>query len=321
MNAMNLSRCAAVIFFVVVSLSSSLRAAEPTLEFSGVMTAAGKTKIALTDTATKTTTWVEPGQQINGYTVERYDAKEGAVFLKKTGRETRLALVASKTATEAARAASAAPAAATTPPVPSTPAAGAAVLAAQVDPTTIAIRSNLQRLAAAARQYQLEHNVPTVGFSQLVGPDKPIKELKPVAGENYSSLNFGPNVTAVSVTTDTGAAVSLDVPFSPATEAPKNVAITRAVTLPAPATTTAPVAPGSATSATSAPPPLNPATTTPALEPTGRPTAAPTYTLQNGDTLEKISAATGLSIQQLKQLNPAALEGSPLQPGQTIRTR
>src|SRR3954471_9507850 len=91
---MNIRRAILVLFFSLAALSL---AADSPIEFSGVMTAGGKTMIALTDTSTKTTTWVEPGQDFRGFTVARYDAKEDVVFLKKGGHETRLALVASKT--------------------------------------------------------------------------------------------------------------------------------------------------------------------------------------------------------------------------------
>src|ERR1043166_2988333 len=91
---MKIHRAVLALFF---SLAVLVHAAESPVEFSGVMTAGGKTKIALTDTSTKTTTWVEPGQDFRGFSVTRYDPKEDAVFLKKGGHETRLALVASKT--------------------------------------------------------------------------------------------------------------------------------------------------------------------------------------------------------------------------------
>jgi LysM repeat protein len=43
--------------------------------------------------------------------------------------------------------------------------------------------------------------------------------------------------------------------------------------------------------------------------------------IQGGDTWDKISTSTGVPVQQLKQLNPSILEGSPLPAGQTIRVR
>jgi hypothetical protein len=185
-------------------------AAEIPIEFSGVLTAEGRTRIALTDTTKKATSWVEIGDSFGGYTVARYDPKEEAVFLKQGVQETRLGLVRART-TEAR-----------TPAADSSP--------GMLSPTTVnAIRSNLRLLAAAARQFQLERGVTSAGFGDLVGPDKRIKEMKPIAGENYSTLNFGPNVTAVSVTTSGGAIISLDLasvntPAAPATNPPPSSA-------------------------------------------------------------------------------------------------
>jgi hypothetical protein len=65
---MTISR--AVIFAAVFS-SSLLTAAETGIEFAGVLTAEGKTRLALTDTAKKITTWVEAGAVFKGYTVAR----------------------------------------------------------------------------------------------------------------------------------------------------------------------------------------------------------------------------------------------------------
>jgi LysM repeat protein len=291
---MNISRAA-----ILIALSSTalVGATDTGIAFSGVLTAGGKTRIALTDTAKKTTTWVEPGAEFNGYTVARYDAKEEAVFLKKGGQETRLGLVAAKTP-------DARPAAG---PDPSTSAQA----------TTVAIRSNLRTLAAAARQYQAERGVSTVSYTDLVGPDKPIKELKPVAGEDYSTLNFGPNVTAVSVTTANGATISFEMP------PPASAAAVAGANIPAPL----PAAPSAATVGVASPAPAPAADAASAnipVEPlpaTGRQPASPSYTIQGGDTWQKISEATGVPITQLKQLNPTILEGSPLPSGQTIKVR
>jgi len=275
---------------------SLVDAGEPAIAFSGVMTAGGNTRIALTDTATKATAWVQPGDDFKGHTVAGYDAKAETVTLKKSGQETRLRLISSK--------------------APDVSGSNAAANAAVVDTMIAAVRGNLRQLAAAARQYQLERGVSSAGFSDLVGPDKLIKELKPVAGENYSTLNFGPNVTAVSVTTASGATVTLDLP-------PTSGAASNASSVPTPLPTpapnpqggAAPVIPSLGAPATAATP-LPAATALPVTPP-----ALPVYTIQTGDTWQRISAATGVPIQQLRQLNPGLLDGSPLPPGQTIRTR
>lgn len=53
-----------------------------------------------------------------------------------------------------------------------------------------AVQNNLRQLAAAADQYYLEHGVHSTTYDQLVGPDKYIRAITPVAGENYRALRF-----------------------------------------------------------------------------------------------------------------------------------
>jgi hypothetical protein len=53
-----------------------------------------------------------------------------------------------------------------------------------------AILNNLRQLAAAADQFFLENGVAKVKLEQLVGPDKYIKKLNPVDGEDYSKLDL-----------------------------------------------------------------------------------------------------------------------------------
>jgi hypothetical protein len=53
-----------------------------------------------------------------------------------------------------------------------------------------AVLNNLRQLSAAADQYYLENNKKTTTYDQLVGPDKYIKAIVPVDGENYRSLRF-----------------------------------------------------------------------------------------------------------------------------------
>lgn len=53
-----------------------------------------------------------------------------------------------------------------------------------------AVMNNLRQLSAAADQYYLENNVTTVTLDDLVGPDKYVRHLRPVAGENYRELEF-----------------------------------------------------------------------------------------------------------------------------------
>jgi len=292
----------ALLFGLLVA-AAPVRAAGPTIQFTGVLTADGKTRLALTDKATDTTHWVEPGDEFKGYAIARYDAAEEAVFVKKSGQEHRLPLASPqhRPALSALSAAGTAPAAAS-------------------EATQRAIRSNLRALAAAARQYQLERGTTAVSFADLVGPGKFIGELKSVAGENYSTLTFSPDVTAISVTTTDGATVAIDLstglaqaPKPPVPPAPP------ASVAPAPAppsAASAPIsAPTTAPTVASAPPPAPEA-----LPPTGREPVSPTYQIQGGDTWQKIAHATGVAVSELQRLNPT-VNGSSLPAGQTIRIK
>lgn len=53
-----------------------------------------------------------------------------------------------------------------------------------------AVLNNLRQLAAAADYHYLEHGVTRATYDQLVGPDKYVKLIQPVAGENYRALRF-----------------------------------------------------------------------------------------------------------------------------------
>jgi len=53
-----------------------------------------------------------------------------------------------------------------------------------------AIINNLRQLSAAADQYYLENGTKAANFNDLVGPNRYIKALVPVAGENYRQLRF-----------------------------------------------------------------------------------------------------------------------------------
>jgi type IV pilus assembly protein PilA len=53
-----------------------------------------------------------------------------------------------------------------------------------------AITNNLRQLGAAADQYYLENGVDSTTYDKLVGPDKYVKQIMTVAGENYRTLKF-----------------------------------------------------------------------------------------------------------------------------------
>ena len=91
---MALSRAVSCFFFATALI---LHAAEPAIEFSGVMTVDGKTRVAITDKASRTTEWIEAGREYRGYKILRYDAKDEALFVKKDGQESRLTMAAPKT--------------------------------------------------------------------------------------------------------------------------------------------------------------------------------------------------------------------------------
>lgn len=77
-------------------LSTFAAGAEPDVEFSGVLTADGKTKIALTTKSTGVTRWVDPGAQFNGFMVAGYDARDESVTLQRAGQEFRLRMESPK---------------------------------------------------------------------------------------------------------------------------------------------------------------------------------------------------------------------------------
>jgi hypothetical protein len=286
------------VLLVTVSVGSLLAAPGPAIEFSGVLSAGGKTRVALTNTATKTTTWLEPGQIFSGYTIAQYDPKQEVVLLKKGTEEIRLALVSAKT--------------------PDVAPASSPATSVAPDATASAVRANLRLLESAARQYQLTHGVTSVNFADLVGPNKLIKELKPVAGENYSALTFGTNLPRASVLMPNGTIVALDTPATAALPA----ANTLPATTPAPALPIVPPLPSAdATGTSAAGPAPTPQRLPDGVAPATRPAPAPNYTIQNGDTWQRISESTGVPVSQLKQLNPGIVESSPPPLGQTIRTR
>jgi LysM repeat protein len=296
-----------------------LRAAGPAIEFTGVLVADGKTRIALTDKASSTTQWLEPGSEFNGYVIDRFDPKDDAVFLKKGTEEFRLGLVAAKTP-DVGRSVAAAPAGP----------AGTATAAA-----TSAVRANLRTLAAAARQYQLERGPGPVTYADLVGPGKSITELKPVAGENYSAITFAPSMSTVSVAMADGSTVAVDLgsnaPGLAAQPTRTATAATAPTAQPVSAVPLPPSPPAVTAAVINAPSPAEPgalpataapSSTEPAMTPTGRdnPPITPHYFVQTGDTWEKISATTGISIDDLRRMNPG-VTGSSLPTGQSIRIR
>ena len=67
-----------------------------------------------------------------------------------------------------------------------------------------AITNNLRQLASAADQYFLENGVTSVSSAALIGTDKFIKTVDPVAGEAYTAtIQQGTNIEATGGTPGT----------------------------------------------------------------------------------------------------------------------
>ena len=73
-----------------------------------------------------------------------------------------------------------------------------------------AILNNLRQLAAASDQFFLEHGVDKVKLEQIVGPDKYIKRLTPVDGEDYSTLDLKQGASPWKITSASGITVTYE---------------------------------------------------------------------------------------------------------------
>lgn len=73
-----------------------------------------------------------------------------------------------------------------------------------------AMLNNLRQLAAAADQYFLENGTNTVKLDQIVGPEKYIKKLSPVDGEDYGKLDLTQSVKSWKIVSESGITVSYD---------------------------------------------------------------------------------------------------------------
>lgn len=244
----------------------ALLAQEPAVEFSGLLTVDGQTRIALTDRSNNSTTWVQPGETIaGGYLVDRYDARQDAIFLKKNGQEIRLGLIPAKT--------------------PETPLPRAA------------LSGTPSRSASSAT---------------AVTPPVPAPATPPVAA-NAPSLSAAPASPAAATTTP----IPSPLPAPPTPSATPGTAAP--VPQPNSSTTASSVASASTPTATSSPS-TNTPTPEPSLPPTGRQPSTPTHLVQGGDTLDSIALVHGVTVQQIRELNPT-LNSTSLRAGDTIRVR
>jgi type IV pilus assembly protein PilA len=57
-----------------------------------------------------------------------------------------------------------------------------------------AVINNLRQFSAAGDQYLLETGTDQATYADLVGPDKYIREIRPVAGEDYTQLTYKPGI-------------------------------------------------------------------------------------------------------------------------------
>ena len=161
-------------------------AAEPAIEFSGLMASAGDTTFQLRDRAAGTSRWLSLGGQFGGFVLTSYDAAHETVVLTKGGQVLRLTLVAGKIRDD-----------------------GTDLTAAQA----AAIFTNLQRLWALADQYYLATKKTQATYAELVGPGWTYggqTTVKSIAGEDYAGLTFDQEKPYFSVTTASGQAVTLD---------------------------------------------------------------------------------------------------------------
>jgi hypothetical protein len=157
-------------------------AADLGIEFTGVLVMSDQTQVALTISATGSTSWVTVGQKFSGYLVSEFDPKEGVVVLMKDGMPTRLRLRTAKVQTKT-------------------------VSPEQEQIIRKAVLNNLRMIAAASDQFYLENGKSQTTLAEIVGPTKYIKELRSADGEDYGRLVLRQGVN-LSVTTASGVTVS-----------------------------------------------------------------------------------------------------------------
>jgi hypothetical protein len=163
-------------------LAVTLGAAEPDIEFSGILKDGRETRVSLTNKTSGVSQWVSVGKDFAGYTVKAYDPKTDTLEVVKGGETFRLTMKEGKVKP------------------------GASELPAE---TRRAILNNLRQLAAAADQFYLENGVGRTTYDQLVGPEpkKFVKRIVTIQGEDYTRIEFVQG-KPMSVTTVDGFTVS-----------------------------------------------------------------------------------------------------------------
>jgi type IV pilus assembly protein PilA len=71
------------------------------------------------------------------------------------------------------------------------------------------IQNNLRQFAAATQQYMLETSKTSATYADVVGPDKYIRALHPVAGEDYTKLVVHDSDSSISVQTAAGKVIKV----------------------------------------------------------------------------------------------------------------
>lgn len=156
--------------------------APPDIRFAGVVTDSQGTVFCLTDPVTEGWSWIPAGGCFLGCTVKAYDPATETLTVSHGGRESRLRLAAGRVVRwhrELSRAAAA------------------------------AIQDNLLLFHVAAMVYSRMTRSRYVTYEDIVGVDKLLPGLDPVAGEDYRGLTLmkgEPN--GLSVTTAAGVRIS-----------------------------------------------------------------------------------------------------------------
>jgi hypothetical protein len=172
-----------ILILGLLSTSTLLAADGVNLEFLGVMGSVQKTSVQLVNTANGVSAWVPVGQTFGGYAISSYDPKSDTLTVTKDGIPSRLHLKSSKLQK------------------------ATGLTPEERAQQQKAVLNNLRQIGAAADQFFLENGKTSVTIAELVGPDKYIKELKAVDGEDYSRLELKPGKDLV-VTTASGVTVS-----------------------------------------------------------------------------------------------------------------
>ncbi|WP_414665122.1 hypothetical protein [Horticoccus sp. 23ND18S-11] len=163
-----------------VIVAAGLYASEPSLLFSGYLVDGNGARYSLKNSDSGKSSWVEIGQQFEGYTLRSFDKIAEVLIVSKESAEFRLRL------------------------------AHAHVKKSVVELTPEKeemILKNLRILAAAADQYFVDRKVVVTSYDELIGLRKYVKEdVTPVDGESYRAINFSSE--KMEVTTTSGHTVS-----------------------------------------------------------------------------------------------------------------